>query len=296
MARVCRSPSVKYSSIKNNASPLSWNLRDIRDIGKETRYPRWTSSIPKPKFDSVENTAAQRKVSLDTLFENEQILHQRPRLVRGWYLGKEPLEYRKRSTPFRFSFQIKDRDAAGEEGSEIKALNRKTIIYPESMTVGICTLQSRPVKREKKVFNVVTNMSTAASKGKGNKIYATQGLNKDKASTRGELLNSGKGTSALADKDIASEKDCKDTDSFSRLDIPRTTKCREKSPVKGRKLRPPGTEFLSQKQEDSVECGNEIDLDKVFQVYPKKIPDCCVEFFTFKESDYDIWSRTSKSF
>lgn len=285
MARnVCYSLYGKYSSTKNNGSQSSWNQRNIQGFGKEAKF-RWASCIAEPESDTT-----------DTAFGTEQILYRRPRLVRGWYLGKEPLEHRKRSTPFRFSFQLKDRERAAEgKNDKLKALKKKKIIYPESMTVGICSLQSRPpVKHERKV---VTGASNAGLKGKGKQVQTMR------------ALNTGQGVPMLGENpkkevpipgDNRFEIDSKDKDDMKpRLkgkgsrQNERRPRSKSKSPVKGRKLRPPGTDYLSGKKEDSGQCDNETHLDKELQVYTRKIPKCCVECFTFKEDDYDIWSRTS---
>lgn len=276
MARnVCCSPCGKYSNTKNNGGQSSWNQRrNVEGIGKETTF-RCTSCI---EFNSAENVA-QRNASFDTGFGTEQILYRRPRLVRGWYLGKEPLEHRKPSTPFRFSFQIKDREVAEKENDKIKALKNKTIIYPESMTVGICSLQTRPVKRER--ITVVSNMSSAGLKEKGNNVQTMRALNTERVPILGEKPR--KEVSTVTDTKAKAEIDSKITDKLRLLS---RSQVRQKSPVKGRKLRLPRTDYFSGRKEDNVEFGD---------AYTRKIPDCCVECFTFKESDYDIWSRTSKT-
>jgi len=206
--------------------------------------------------------------------------------VRGWYLGKEPLEYRKPSTPFRFSFQIKDRDAA-EENDKLKYLKSRSIIYPESMTVGICSLQARPVRREGRVGAAVSNISTAGLKEKSNKVQAIRALNTERAPKLSERPR--KEDSKSTDNETKIKIDSKNTDKLRlKGEIPRSH-LRQKSPVKGKKQRLPKRDYLYGKKENSVEFGDEIYLDR------KKIPDCCVECFIFEESDYDIWSRKEKT-
>lgn len=179
---------------------------------------------------------------------------------------------------------MKDRDAA-EENDKVKYLKSKMIIYPESMTVGICSLQARPVRREGRVGTAVSNISTAGLKEKGNKVQAMQALNTERAPKLSESPK--KEDSKPTGNEIKIEIDSKKTDKL-RLrggEIPRSH-LRQKSPVKGKKLRLPKKDYLYGKKENGVEFGRENNL------YTRKIPDCCVECFTFKESDYDIWSRT----
>lgn len=298
MARVCSSPKVKYSTIRNNGSPTFCNLhrQDIRDIGKETIYPRWKSSIPKPKLVPFEKTATQRELLSDLSFDAEQILHRTPRLVRGWYLGKEPLEYRRQTTPFRFSFNTRNgNEATGEEDNEIKPITKRaTLIYPECMTVTICTLQTRPVKQEKKLPTGTVSMPSAASKGKSTKAPTIHGLNKSKTPASS-------GLTSKKETFVQLDEDWKYSGRISKLtrkvyrqnERPRTAEFQEKKQIKRKNLQKLVTGFLSEGHECILGCGSESEQEKIINDYLKKIPDCCVECFTFKESDYDIWSRTS---
>ena len=285
MARnVCYHPCGKYSNTKNDRDHSSWNQtgRNVQGSDKEANF-RCTSCI---EFHSAENVA-QRNGLLDPDFGTGQILYRRPRLVRGWYLGKEPLEYRKQSTPFRFSLrQIKDRNIA-EENDKLKYLKSKTIIYPESMTVGICSLQTRPVRREGRVGTAVSNISTAGLKEKGDKAQTMRAINTERAPKLCEKPK--KDDSRPTEDETKIETHSKKTDKLRlKGEIPRSH-LRQKSPIKGKKQRLPKRDYFYGKKEDSVEFGDENYLDR------KKIPDCCVECFTFKESDYDIWSRIGKT-
>ncbi|CAH3173885.1 unnamed protein product, partial [Porites lobata] len=76
----------------------------------------------------------------------EKILTRRPRIVRGLYLGKEPLEYQKIPTPFRFSFQQGYNDITDQEKNKAKNFQGR-IIYSQSMTVTLCSLQTKQVNR-----------------------------------------------------------------------------------------------------------------------------------------------------
>lgn len=284
MARnICYHPWGKYSNTKHNRGSTSWNQTRLNVQGrdKEAIFRR-TSCI---EFHSAENVA-QRNGLLDPdlNFGTGQILYRRPRLVRGWYLGKEPLEHRKPTTPFRFSFQIKDKVAA-EEDDKLKYLKSKTITYPESMTVGICSLQARPVRREGRVGTAVSNISTAGLKEIGDKVEAMRALNTERAPKLSERPK--RENSKSTDNEAKIEIDSKKTG--LKGEIPRSNSLRQRSPVKGKKQRMPKRDNFCGKQESSMEFGDENNLDR------KKFPDCCVECFTFKESDYDIWSRIEKT-
>lgn len=248
MARnVCYHHCRKYSDTKNYRSYGSWNQtgRNAQGSGKEAIF-RCTSCI---EFHSAENVA-QRNGLLDPGFGTGQILYRRPRLVRGWYLGKEPLEYRKPSTPFRFSFQIKDRDAA-EENDKLKYLKSKTIIYPESMTVGICSLQARPVRREGRIGAAASNMSTAGLKEKGDKVEAMRTLNTERASKGSE--RSKKEDYKSTDIQNKIEIDSKNTEKLRLTGEISRSYLRQKSPIKGKKQRLPKRGNFYGKKENSME-------------------------------------------
>lgn len=155
------------------------------------------------------------------------------------------------------------------------------------MTVGICSLQARPVGREGRVGTAVSNISTAGLKEKSNKVQAIRALNTERAPKLSERPR--KEDFKSTDNETKIEIDSKNTDKLRlKGEIPRSH-LRQKSPVKGKKQRLPKRDYLYGKKENSVEFGDENYLDR------KKIPDCCVECFTFKESDYDIWSRKEKT-
>ena len=65
-----------------------------------------------------------------TDFSSGKILSRRQRIIRGLYLSKDPLEYQKSSTRFRFSFQKPDEEI--HPNGETKLL-RKKLIFPMSV-------------------------------------------------------------------------------------------------------------------------------------------------------------------
>ena len=62
-----------------------------------------------------------------TNFSSGKILSRRPTIIRGLYLSKEPLEYQKSSTRFRFSFQKPDEEICPDGKPK---LLRKRLIFP----------------------------------------------------------------------------------------------------------------------------------------------------------------------
>ena len=79
-------------------------------------------------------------------------MSRRPRIIRDLYLSKEPLEYQKSWTRFRFSFQKPNEEIY--TNGEPKLL-RKRLIFPMSMTTGLCKWQASPVmQRQRSLFHV----------------------------------------------------------------------------------------------------------------------------------------------
>lgn len=90
---------------------------------------------------------------------SEKISSRRPRLIRGLYLGKEPLEHQKSSTEFRFSFQ-KPYDKIYTENYGKKSCYKRRVIFPMSMRTELCHLQARPVRcRQANRFRVADRNS-----------------------------------------------------------------------------------------------------------------------------------------
>ena len=83
-----------------------------------------------------------------TNFSSGKSLTRRPRIIRGFYPNKEPLEYQKSSTRFRFSFQKPDEEIYTH--GEPKLL-RKKVIFPMGMTTWLCNLL---MQRQHSLFHV----------------------------------------------------------------------------------------------------------------------------------------------
>lgn len=90
---------------------------------------------------------------------SEKISSRRPRLIRGLYLGKEPLEHQKSSTESRFSSQ-KPYDKIYTENYEKNSGYRRRVIFLMSMRTELCNLQARPVRcRQANRFRVAERNS-----------------------------------------------------------------------------------------------------------------------------------------
>ena len=87
-----------------------------------------------------------------TNFRSGKILSRRPRIIRGFCLSKEPLQYQKSPTCFRFSFQKPDEQIY--TNGEPKLLTKK-VIFSMGMTTGLCNMQARSVmQRQRSLFHV----------------------------------------------------------------------------------------------------------------------------------------------
>ena len=285
----------KSSNVKSNADLLSQNKGFIRSIGDEEAMFRCGSCIAGQQFYFAENVD-RRRISFDTLFGSEQILSRKPRLVRGLYLGKEPLEYQKTATPFRFSFQKPSKDAtADKENDKVKAFARK-IIYPKSMTVGGCSLQSRPEKfgQLKQDRAERKNALRACSNAAGHVSATLRGLITSNVPTPHQHSN--KEVPLLSGKETKPKINLKRAEKVKLKGRMSLGKFQEKSAVKiAKKARVSRSDYFKRKKEDCLN-GKETNQDKSLMNYTGNIPaEFYGEYFTFKLSDYDIWSRISKT-
>ncbi|KAM7452516.1 hypothetical protein ABFA07_000177 [Porites harrisoni] len=188
--------------------------------------------------------------SFETAFlGREKILTRRPRIVRGLYLGKEPLEYQKIPTPFRFSFQQRYNDITDQEKDKAKNFQGR-IIYSQSMTVTLCSLQTKQVNRGQfKRDRVVW---------KGDAVRRTN--------------NSGT------------------NQNWWKKELPLS--CTKKAKQEADKL----SEY-QKRTKQSVECSDtrSYQVQEIDSYFSRKTPvEFYLENFIFKQSDYDIWSRSNE--
>ena len=154
---LCSTESVKRQGTENLCHKKNMS-RDVKFNFQRGKYSNaemnYETKISENGIYSIRNIVLTQD---DTEFrcqyyqlerDRGSISSRRPRLVRGLYLGKQPLEYQKTSTQFRFSFQKPHGEIHTENYGE-KPLKKK-LIFPMSMTTGLCNLQARPVKWEQR--------------------------------------------------------------------------------------------------------------------------------------------------
>ena len=204
----------------------------------------------------------------------EKILIRRPRIVRGLYLGKEPLEYQKIPTPFRFSFQQGYNDITDQEKDKAKNFQGR-IIYSQSMTVTLCSLQTKQVncgqfKRDRVVW-------------KSDAVRRSNNLGKDQNWWKKELpLSCSKKAKQEADK--------------LRLNAKISRQSQEKNLVQTDEEEALRSEY-QKRTKQSVECSDtrSYQVQEIDSYFSRKTPvEFYLENFIFKQSDYDIWSRSNE--
>lgn len=224
--------------------------------------------------------------SLTTLYTSGQLLSRRPRLVRGLYLGKEPLEYQKTLTPFRFSFQKPNSESADKENDKVRASNQKTI-FPNSMTVALCNLQPRPSKSERFEQKSV-EMSISAGKRNTAPLLgrARNTLEVDRYPRKERMLLAGK-------KAKSEEPDFKQPDKVTKKGK-MSPHFEEESQSKSENAGLSRSFYLEATKGANVSVHSTYQMKELVD-YPKEIrARPYAEYGTFKLSDYDIWSRTNK--
>jgi len=204
----------------------------------------------------------------------EKILIRRPRIVRGLYLGKEPLEYQKIPTPFRFSFQQGYNDITDQEKDKAKNFKGR-IIYSQSMTVTLCSLQTKQVNRGQfKRDRVVW---------KGDAVRPTNNSDTNPNWWKKELpLSCTKKAKQEADK--------------LRLNAKISRQLQEKNLVQTDEEEALRGEY-QKRTKQSVECRDtrSYQVQEIDSYFSRKTPvEFYLENFIFKQSDYDIWSRSNE--
>lgn len=213
--------------------------------------------------------------SFETAFlGREKILTRRPRIVRGLYLGKEPLEYQKIPTPFRFSFQQGYNDITDQEKDKAKNFQGR-IIYSQSMTVMLCSLQTKQVNRGQfKRDRVVW---------KGDTVRRSNNSGTNQNWWKKELpLSCTKKAKQEADK--------------LRLNAKISRQLQEKNLVQTDEEEALRGEY-QKRTKQSVECSDtrSYQVQEIDCYFSRKTPvEFYLENFIFKQSDYDIWSRSNE--
>ena len=204
----------------------------------------------------------------------EKISIRRPRIVRGLYLGKEPLEYQKIPTPFRFSFQQGYNDITDQEKNKAKNFQGR-IIYSQSMTVTLCSLQTKQVNRGqfKRDRFVWKNDAVRRSNNSGtNQNWWKKEL----------PLSCSKKANQEADK--------------LRFNAKISRQLQEKNLVQTDEEEALRGEY-QKRTKQSVECSDtrSYQVQEIDSYFSRKTPvEFYLENFIFKQSDYDIWSRSNE--
>ena len=213
--------------------------------------------------------------SFETAFlGREKILIRRPRIVRGLYLGKEPLEYQKIPTPFRFSFQQGYNDITDQEKDKAKNFKGR-IIYSQSMTVTLCSLQTKQVncgqfKRDRVVW-------------KSDAVRPTNNSGTNQNWWRKELpLSCTKKAKQEADK--------------LRFNVKISRQSQEKNLVQTDEEEALRSEYQKNtKQSVEYRDTRSHQVQEIDSYSLRKTPvEFYLENFIFKQSDYDIWSRSNE--
>lgn len=213
--------------------------------------------------------------SFETAFlGREKILIRRPRIVRGLYLGKEPLEYQKIPTPFRFSFQQGYNDITDQEKDKAKNFKGR-IIYSQSMTVTLCSLQTKQVNRGQFKSDRIVWKSDAAR--------PTKNSGKDQNWWNKELpLSCSKKAKQEADK--------------LRFNAKISRQSQEKNLVQTDEEEALRSEYQKRtKQSVEYRDTRSHQVQEIDSYSLRKTPvEFYLEIFIFKQSDYDIWSRSNE--
>lgn len=213
--------------------------------------------------------------SFETAFlGREKILIRRPRIVRGLYLGKEPLEYQKIPTPFRFSFQQGYNDITDQEKDKAKNFKGR-IIYSQSMTVTLCSLQTKQVNRGQFKRDRIVWKSDAAR--------PTRNSGKDQNWWNKELpLSCSKKAKQEADK--------------LRFNAKISRQSQEKNLVQTDEEEALRSEYQKRtKQSVEYRDTRSHQVQEIDSYSLRKTPvEFYLENFIFKQSDYDIWSRSNE--
>ena len=213
--------------------------------------------------------------SFETAFlGREKILIRRPRIVRGLYLGKEPLEYQKIPTPFRFSFQQGYNDITDQEKDKAKNFKGR-IIYSQSMTVTLCSLQTKQVNRGQFKRDRIVWKSDAAR--------PTKNSGKDQNWWNKELpLSCSKKAKQEADK--------------LRFNAKISRQSQEKNLVQTDEEEALRSEYQKNtKQSVEYRDTRSHQVQEIDSYSLRKTPvEFYLENFIFKQSDYDIWSRSNE--
>ena len=282
-------PGGEFSNIaKNNGSRLSQNKGYIQSVIDENTTFRCRSCL----FEQELRTARRKcRLCFDAFsYGSEQIpgriLYRKPRLVRGLYLGKEPLDYQKPTTPFRFSFQKPKEEIVDIVNDKVKASEKK-IIFPKSMVVELCNLQRRPLLRCKKLKQDSTAQRDSDVKAFSVPIAPGVHDRYPRKQLQVPLLPAIK--DCKPNVDLKEAEKIKLKGKLSPLTEKSTGKNKEAGLLKG--------VYLKSKKVDNLQFGTGACQVKELTDYTgTNLAEFYLQNGTFQFDEYDIWARTNKKF
>ena len=279
-------PGGEYSIIaENNGSRLSQNKGHIQSVIDEDTTFRCRSCL----FEQELRTARRKcRFCFDAFSSGSEqipgrILYRRPRLVRGLYLGREPLDYQQPTTPFRFSFQKPNKEIVDIVNDKVKASEKK-IIFPKSMIVELCNLQRRPSLRCKKLKQ---DRAQRDSDVKAFSVPAAPGVFDQYPRKQVPLLP--------AIKDCKPNVDLKETEKVTLKG--KLSPLTEKSTVKHKEAGLLKGVYLKSKKVGNLQFGTGARQVKELTDYTgTNLAEIYLQNGTFQFDEYDIWARTNKTF
>ena len=216
----------------------------------------------------------------------------RPVLVRGLYLGKTPVQYQKTTPKFPFFHETSKND--GEEEDAKMRPCRREMSYPGCLVVRTCNLQMREVKHnvvERRIPSARTTSNGLFSELKGkyrnldkllfaetNTSWAVENTDKTYSVGKDTENNVAKGETQKLKVQRASKED---ETSWKRRN--KRTHSEDKKPIEFKILRPRRNN-KNKKVVKFFEVGSNESLKSDY-----------VDHFTFKMSDYNIWSRANNA-
>lgn len=278
-------PGGEYSNIaENNGSRLSQNKGYIQSV-TDTTF-RCRSCLFEQELRSARTKC---RLCFDAFSSGSEqipgrILYRRPRLVRGLYLGKEPLDYQKPTTPFRFSFQKSKEEIVDIVNDKVKASEKK-IIFPKSMIVELCNLQRRPSSL--RCNKLKPDTAQRDSDVKAFSVAAAPGVLDEYPRKQIPLLP--------AIKDCKPNVDLKEAEKIKLKG--KLSPLTEKSTVKNKEAGLLKGVYLKSKKVGNLQFGTGACQVKELTDYTgTNLAEFYLQNGTFQFDEYDIWARTDKTF
>ena len=275
--------SSKYSWPNLKEKHSSWNqVNYSTDLCNEVESLICISQIQKEQFSSKERTFKRSTSPPDADFQPVCLSARRPKLVRGFYLGKEPLYHHQTSSKFEFFHQGKKNTR--QEGDRMKPLKRN-ILFPGSLAVQMCRLQTR----EGTIRETETRVNSAGSSTAARVSFAgprSEEVNSSLASIpKQNATLIGQTTTATTRKPKQINLKATRTSSKCAKSGKRETMWHNKDHTENKAF---GLKGIHEDRERFTCVPDKGRLNRLGKFLVPDFPDEC---FTFKISDYNIWSR-----